>query len=356
MTLCAVCAVAACGGGGNHLTDAAPAPDAPVSDTAAMPDAGPPPCGYTEQADTTNEATVELTELTVGATPQILCGTINAGHFDMDSTTVDVDRYRVTSDGTNLIVRFAGAPGAADAAVMPDFSVSVFTTDDNPLLLSGARNSAIVPDHGAFLLALPAGMYDLAVRVQSATELAAGFDYRVQIAPDGPTRCPAVTAPASYTEAADGTGADNDVVAVAFGVDGVPPYQLTASTADAPEPTGLTIDGTTPVRITGSSADENADDDYMDRDTYLVHTAATTGELTLRLLGGSEQAPLDYLVFPAGQTDPLGDSFPSPINDKYNVVAVKPDSAYWIWVGRHDGSTGLPAAYDLTLCGASQVR
>jgi len=37
------------------------------------------------------------------------------------------------------------------------------------------------------------------------------------------------------------------------------------------------------------------------------------------------------------------------------VIAVKPNSAYWIWIGSHDGSTALPAAYDLSICGASLI-
>jgi len=351
--LCAVSGVAACGGDGHRSTDAAPAPDA------AMPDAGPPRCGYTEKSDATNDPTAastggpraEPTMLTVGAKPQTLCGTINTGHFNADTQTVDADAYRVTSDGTtNLVVRFFGSPGAS---AMVDFSVFVFDTAEIPTLLFGGSNNSIVRDHGAFLHALPAGMYDIVVTVHNATDLAALFDYTVQLAPDGPMRCPAVTAPASYTEAADGTGADNDVLAVDFDLD--PAFQLTANTADVAEPTGLTIDGLKPIRIAGSSANEDAEDDYMDRDTYLVRTGAMTNELTLRLNWADAQTNLDYIVLPAGKTEELGDSSSLEGNEEYNVVAVQPDTSYWIWVASHDGSTGLPAAYDLTICGSSLV-
>jgi len=336
--------VAACGGDRDRPGDAGF--DAPALD-AAQPDAGPPPCSYTERSDATNDPTAEPTGLTVGSSPQTLCGKINTGHFSDATTTVDSDGYRVTSDGGNLIVRFFGSPGPA---ALVELSVFVFNTDVNPTLLSGGSNNPIVRDHGAFLIALPAGTYDIVVNVRNPADLAAAFDYKVQLAPDGPGRCAAVTAPAAYTEVADGTGAGNDVIAVSFGVD--PPFQLTASTADAAEPTGLTIDGRAPVRITGSSADENAADDYMDRDTYLVRTAAATTELTLRLGWAAATTDLQYIVFPADQTQPIGDSFRRVGNDKVNVIAVNPGSAYWIWIGSHDDSTGLPAAYDLTICGA----
>jgi len=351
MEFCGVCAVggvAACGSGSNRSID-------------AMPDAGPPPCVYTEKADATNDPAgdpasdpkAEPTGLTIGTMPQILCGTINAGHFNSATMTVDADAYRVASDGTNVVVRFSGSSGAP---AMARFSVFVFDFDENmdPRLLFGGSNSPSVRDHGAFLIALPAGTYEVVVSAQGSADLAASFDYRVEIAPDGPTRCPAVTAPAAYTEAADGAGASNDVVAFDFDFD--PSLQLTTSTTDVPEPTGLTIDASTPIRITGSSANGDAEDDYMDRDTYLIRTGATTNELTLRLDWADAHADLNYLVFPADQTEKVGDSLRFDSHEEYNVIAVNPDSSYWIWVGSHDDSTGLPAAYDLTICGTSLIR
>lgn len=356
MKLCAISGIAACGGGGSDRPiDAAPAVDGPAVD-APVPDAGPPPCGYTELADTSNDPTgvtgdpaAELTGLTVGTEPRTLCGTINTGHFNAGTSTVDADAFRVTAQA-DLVVRFSAAPGV-EAAM--DLSVRVFTTDEHPVLLHEERTNVVVRDHGAFPIALSPGTYDVVVSAHNASDLAAPFAYAVQLAPDGPTRCPAVTAPATYTEAADGAGTDNDVVAVDFDFD--PNFQPTASATDGPEPTGLTIDGATRVRITGSSADEDAEDNYRDRDTYLVRTAATTTELTLRLDWTAANTGLDYFVFPAGQTDRIGAGlgFVGAGTEDYSVVAVKPDSFYWIWVGSRDASTDLPAAYDLTICGAS---
>jgi hypothetical protein len=368
MLLIATVGAAGCGGGGggNRTIDAAPAPDVPEVDApdAPPPDAAPPPCNYTEKSDASNDPTgdpgtepkPEATMLTIGSAPQILCGAANTGHFNPDTMTVDADAYRVTVGAdANLVVRFTGGPEAAAAAV--DFSIFVFTTEDSPLLLFGGRNNPLIRDHGAFLITLAAGTYDVVVTVNNSADLAAPFDYKVQIAPDGPTRCAAVAAPAAYTEAADGTGAGNDVVSIDF--DNDPFYQLTASATDAAEPTGLTIDGSNPVRITGSSADEDAEDDYMDRDTYLVRTGPATHEITLRLGWADEHTDLNYVVFPADQTDHLdkvGDGLQFAGHEEYNVVAVKPSSAYWIWVGSHDESTGLPATYDLSICGTTTFR
>jgi hypothetical protein len=367
-------AAAACGGNGNHAAagtaiDAAPAPDTPAPD-GVMPDAAPPPCSYTERADASNDPTAdpatdprpEPTLITVGARPQTLCGTIDRGHFNADTRTVDADAYRVTAEApADLLVRFSGVP---EAGVMVEFSVFVFTTDDNPTLLYGGSNNPIIRDHGAFLLSLPAGTYDVVVAARGPADLETAFDYKVQIAPDGPARCAAITAPANYTESADGTGADpdggnhgNDVIAVDFDLD--PAFQLTASTADAAEPTGITIDTVAAIRIAGSIADVDADDDYLDRDTYLIRTGPATGELTLRLGWASPRADLNYLVFPAdptGEVGEVGDSLRFDGTEEYNVVAVKPSSAYWIWVGGHDGSVDLPATYDLSICGAPVLR
>jgi hypothetical protein len=343
--LCVAVAVA-CGGERSHTPDAGKTPDAP-------PDTLPSGCSYAEKADASNDPAgdtashpmAELTRLEVGTEPRTLCGKIDTGHFNSDSSTIDADAYRVTTNSGDLIVRFAHA---APAGI--EFSVFVFDTAQNPTLLFGGSSNAIIGDHGVFVGSLPAGTYDVVVSAHGAADLAAPFDYRVQLAPDPATRCAAITAPAAYTEAADAAGTGNDVISVDFDLD--LPFQLTAAT-DAAEPTGLTIDTTSAIRITGTSANEDAEDDYMDRDTYLVQTGTTTGELTLRLRWADEQTNLDYIVFPADKTDEVGDSLRLDGHEEYNIVAVKPSSAYWIWIGSHDGSTGLPATYDLSICGSA---
>jgi hypothetical protein len=363
--LCTSGGLVACGGGsGSQPKDAMPSSDAelpidaaPDAAPDAMPDAAlglssPPPCGYTEQFDVTNLTTSEETGLTVGAVDQSLCGIINTGHFDSDSNTVDTDSFRVTSDGTvGLVVRLFGAPGAALAG---DFVVTIFDTAETPTLLAGVTVNLAVADHAAFPIALPAGTYDIVIAAHNPTDLAASFNYKVQLAPDAPTRCAAVTAAADYTEARDGTGTGNDVIAVAFGGD--PAFQLTASPDDAAEPTGLTIGAVHPIRITGSSANEDAADDYMDRDTYLVQTGPDTNELTLRLDWADAANDLDFVVFVAGQTAETGDGLLSVPMEEYNIIPVKPATSYWVWIGSHDGSTALPATYDLSICGTALVH
>lgn len=383
------CVMTACGGGGGATLDAPPgagddarpvidaqdvldapfdaaadaspdaaadaAPDATPDAAPDAPDAPPPPppaCDYLEVADGSNAATAEETSLTVGADARSLCGTINIGHYDAATRTVDRDRYRVTSDGTvPLVVRSFGAPGAAELSVL------VFDIAALPTLLFGTTSTSTVPDHVAFTAVLPAGTYDVVVAALADADLGAPVDYKISFAPDAPSRCPAITAAASYTEAADGAGTGNDVIAVKFATD--PRFKLTTLATDAPEPTGLTIDATTPVRISGASANVNADDDYMDRDTFLVQTGPATSELTLRLDWADHGVDLDYVVFPANQTAEAGESLLATPGEEYNVVAVKPSTAYWIWIGSHDGSAVLPAAYDLSICGTlldSRVR
>jgi hypothetical protein len=345
VTVWAASSLIACGGGNARAPDAQV--DAPVSDAAVAP------CDYTETADPTNDpsgdpgaAAPESTGLVVSGAPRTMCGTIDTGHYRAATQTVDSDAYRFTTDhdGT-VIIRFAGRPAAAD---LSEFSVFLFATGDSDGLLFGAASSPAVRDHGAFVIALSAGTYDVVVTARSPQDLAAGFGYELQIAPDSPARC-AVPTTAGYREAGDGGGTDNDVIAIDFDRD--PAIQLTAADSDAAEPTGLVIGPAAPARISGSSAAEDADDAYMDRDVYLIRTGAAIGELSVRLGWTEPQANLDYFVFPADQTTALGFSLHTAGNEEYNVIAVKPDSAYWIWVGSHDGSANLPAAYDLTICG-----
>ena len=308
-------------------------------------DEGSQKCNYTEATDVTNNTDAEATNLMVGK-QSVLCGTIDNGHYDAVSKIVDEDHFRITTDGLlNLVVRGSGGPGVETAG---DFSVLVFDTADAPTLLYGASNSPTVADHAAFIAALPAGTYDVVVVAKNSADLVAPFDYKVRLTPDEPTRCPILTDKAAYTEAGDGDGTGNDMIASSFASD--PPWKLTDS-ADAAEATGLTIDAKKAVRISGSSAMVNAADDYMDRDTYLVTTGPKTNELTLRLNWADAGTDLDFALFEADQANETGDSLLTEPMQEYNAIAVKPATAYWVWIGAHDGSTALPEAYDLSVCG-----
>lgn len=359
--------VAACGGGAGQRPDAAVADDAPdVRDARGAPDAQDVPpdaavalCHYTETADATNDPTLdrdsgsdaaESTGLIVGSEPRTLCGVVNVGHFDGATHTVDNDAYRVTVERAgNLIVRFAGAEGASAVA---DFSVYL-RSGNSPVF--GASLAPSVHDHGLFVWSVPPGDYDVMAAAQHPSDLDASFGYKVQLALDRPSRCAQVAGAPAYREAAGEGDAGNDVLMVDFR--DTPHGKLTASTSDAAEATGLVLDNDTRVLITGSSADRDRSgddhDEYLDRDTYEIRTGAATTELTLRLDWADPQVNLDYFIFPAEQTAEVGGSSRFDGNEEYNIVAVKPNTAYWIWIGASGDRAGLPAGYDLTVCGES---
>lgn len=362
--------VAACGGGAGQRPDAVAADAAPDTPRApggsdgsdAPPDTTVTLCHYTETADSANDPTLdpgpggdvaESTRLTMGNEPRTLCGVVNSGHFDVATDTVDNDAYRVTVERAgDLVVRFVGGEAASAVA---DFSVYL-RAGNSPLF--GASLAPSVRDHGLFVWSVQPGDYNVMVTARNPGDLAGTFGYKVQLALDRPDRCARLAGAPAYREAArtgDAGDAENDVLLVDFR--NTPHGKLTATASDAAEPTRLVFDAGTRVLITGSSADGRPggddQDEYLDRDTYEVRTGATTTELTLRLDWADPQANLDYFVFPADQPAEVGGSFRFDGNEEYNIVAVKPGSAYWIWVGAAGGSTGLPMAYDLTVCGES---
>ena len=321
-------------------------PDAPGSGSSS-PDA-PLPCDYTETSDGANATTAETTNVTVGGGDRTLCGSIDPGHFNTTSKTVDEDRYRV-SVGSNgaLVVRFGGDAGIETLSL---YSVLIFDTAATPALLNGGHFDATLGDHGVFRTSLPAGNYDVVVRGQAAADSSAPIKYKVRISAE--SACATVTAAASYTEAHDGTSnTGNDVMTVNFAAD--PSFAPTPATTDAAEPTGLTIDAMTPLRLSGSSASiAPGSDQYLDRDTYQFTTGAATNELAVRL-GWQGAVDLDYLVFKDSTVAATGASTTASTSpDEYATFAVEPNTSYWIWVGAAKGSTALPAAYDVSMCGA----
>ncbi|MEO8840509.1 MAG: hypothetical protein ABI591_01175 [Kofleriaceae bacterium] len=331
--------LAACGNNnGDNNTDAqgSNSPDAPL------------PCDYTETSDGANATTAETTNVTVGGGDRTLCGTIDPGHFNPTSKTVDEDHYRIAvgSNGA-LLVRFFGDPGIETLSL---YSVLIFDTANPPALINGGHFDSTLGDHGVFRTSLPAGSYDVVVRGQAAADLSAAINYKVRILAESP--CAAVTAAASYTETSDGaSNTGNDMMTVNFAAD--PSFAPTTATTDAAEATGLTIDAMTPVRVSGSSASVAAgSDQYLDRDTYQMMTGASTNELAVRL-GWQGTVDLDYLVFKDGTTTATGASTAaSTTPDEYATFAVEPNTSYWVWVGATKDSTGAPAAYDVSVCGA----
>jgi hypothetical protein len=313
------------GGGGDPGVDAGPA------------------CDYTETDDVGNATTAEPANLTIGAQTRNLCGSVDPGHYDAATRTVDVDRFRVTVEAASadLLVRFFADAGVDTA----DFSVLIFTTAQPPTLLNGGRLDTTHGDHGVFRSTLVAGTYDVVVQVRAGADLAAPAAYKVRLLADAP--CAPITDPAKYVEAHDNADSrGNDVVAVDFSK--ASPF---TSMPGAPEPTGLQVEPAKPVRITGTSAAVDGTDQFLDRDTYELATSAMTNELSVRLAWPAG-ADLDYVVFQDRSTvETASSTTAGGDGTELATFAVKPGATYWLWVGARTGSVGLPATYDLSVCG-----
>jgi hypothetical protein len=325
-----------------HVVDAPRADDAPIDAPASD-------CDYTEQHDATNDdvsdppGTPEPTGLTAGART-VVCGACEHTHCVGDSTA-DSDGYGLSVPSeTDVLVRLRGAGAEAiEYAGVDVYGGATFGT------LVGS--ATFYGDHGVVALHLPAGSYELAAFALSSAALTSTIAYELELTTDAPaTRCPEV-ASGGYAETHDGADStDNDVVTIP---DGAPPA-LTASTTDAPEPTGLTLEpGMT--RITGSAADVAMTDQYEDKDTFAFTTGASTNELGVRLTWPGTGANLDYLVFEAGDPRPVFRAIANALPPELRTFSVKPNTSYWLLVGARTGSAGFPVTYAASLCSAAIV-
>ncbi len=312
-----------------------------------------PLCDYHEASDLTNDRTAEATGLATGGAPIGLCGSIDNGHFEPAISTVDVDAFQVAVGGSgDLAVELVGGDGVE---LLADFSVSIFTDDPNPTLVAAGRFNTTLADHGAFDTQLTPGNYRVVVTALARGDLSGAIGYRVALVPDPVARCPAATH-VDYTESLDGDDSTgNDVVEVDFTK--TPPF---TSVAGTPEPTRLSIDDLASYRISGDSLETLATqvhtDEYLDRDTYAIVTGARTNELTLRVDWSDTAADLDFVVFEAATLAPLVVSnVTSDTGPELAVVAVKPATKYFVWVGSFMGSSGA-TPYDITICGAHFIQ
>ena len=311
-----------------------------------MPDASGPPCDYVEASDGANAVTAEPTALELGTTTRNLCGTIDLGHRDPVTHAIDVDRFRVSVPAdADVRVRFAGGSGVETLA---DFSVLVFDTAANPTLLNGDRLNAALGDHGVFVATLPAGEYDFVVTANAPVDPPAAIDYKVRVLADArAVRCAIAMGAPDYVEAHDGAGDhDNDVLEA-----DPPTYKLTAAD-DAPEPTSLVVPATAGLHLSGTSANVTGNDRYLDRDTYTFQTGPEIDELAIRLEWGVATADLDYLVFANGSATRVAGSTIAGPRGELAVFPVLPSTSYQLWVGATKGSAGMPATYDVMMCGA----
>ncbi len=342
-----VLVLAACGPKAKNEPD----PDGPPADSPS--DTQVTGCDYTETRDDTNDdvapatGTPEDTGLTFDQ-KLVVCGAFDAGHFDGD-ITVDVDGYLVTFDtAVDVMVRLSG-PGAEGIELVgldvyggPDFD-EVVTTD------------TFYGDHSAAAIHLPPGTYELLPFALAGEAIEATVDYKITIDTDDPaTRCPSEVDGMVYAEANDGAANNgNDMVTIPSGA----PPALTAG-ADSPEPTGLTIatgvlDVSSKHRIGGLLADVAVEDQYEDKDTYLVNSGQAN-ELSIKLEWNSA-SNLDFLVFEADSAEPVKRAIvASNVGPEYQAFSVKPETAYWVLIGAKTGSA-VPTAYSASLCGAAFV-
>jgi hypothetical protein len=188
-------------------------------------------CGYTEQADATNSAVAaaEASMLTLAASPIVICGTLNTGHYDSTNDLVDADGFGFTVGAeSDVILHLTGSglstPDRTVVQILPQSGNAVFGF------------GIVEGDHATMIRHLQAGNYVLGVYALNPAATSAPIDYRVAIAIDTP-RCATKTGTPDHPEGTD-NGA-NDVIEYSFTTN--PESKLTAVTNDAPESTGITV-------------------------------------------------------------------------------------------------------------------
>lgn len=301
------------------------------------------PCSYVERDDGDNDVTAEATGIAIGGGAQDVCGAIDGGHAA--NGTLDVDRFRVSIAGSDMLFQLAADD---EAAVLPSgLELRVFDTAPVPTLLADLSLDVKQTDHAAMLVELPAGDYDIVMSAAAAGDLSGTIGYRLRVTEFDFSGC-TVAGTATYAEA-DDTG--NAAVAIDY----AKTPQFTAM-GGSPELTKLSVEAGHDYKITGSAGTDATGDDYLDRDTYAVATDETTNEMTIRL-AWTDPVDLDYALFEDGSLEPTAISnTASTTVQELQTFAVKPSTRYWLWVGRHVDATGTAtsgtAAYDATVCPA----
>ncbi len=357
--------VVACSGGGNDK------PDAFVVVADAKPDAPPlpPGCDAQELSDLTNDTfevgAAEDTMLTFTASSTI-CGKANASHFEAptmagDIGVVDVDSYKITLAAPAVVYVTFG--GAGLETLTGNFRIYDRSKPMNEQLqLFGEMHRG----HTASHVSLPAGAYELQAIVLGDAAPSGDVSYKIKMVTETPdTRCPYLTT-GGYAEAADGaTNVGNDMIAWDYeAVDPAPNITLTTTTADNPEPTGITAAAGTTYRVSGTSANNpvGATDDYKDRDTFKFTTGPTTDEVTIRMKFPLATMDIDVLLAEeamAGETEPavldISNRLAAGPSEEFITTAVEPNTVYWLWIaGYKDHPPGMAAStagtYDATIC------
>jgi hypothetical protein len=309
------------------------------------------PCNYREATDTNSGEIAELTGLVIDNLSASVCGRIDGGHYDVANQIVDTDRFRLTIGGTgDILVQLVGD---TSASLFSEIDVRVFDTSRFPKLVAAGRLDLALADHLAFAAQLDPGDYDFVVAAQAPGDLSGTSDYRLRVSPGPAKRCPVPMGEVDYREAHDGPDATgNDMVDVDFKRS----VWLTRSSG-APEPTRLSVRARDSFRLSGESAaidPTTRNDEYLDRDTFAIHTDSTANELSVRLDWSSTTdagADLDYLVIEPSTLAAVAIANTTSVTEhEFQTFAVKPSTDYWIWVGAFKGSSGA-TPFDLAVCG-----
>lgn len=292
------------------------------------------PCDYAETDDGANATTAETSGIALASGVHGVCGAIDPGHYDAASKTVDIDRYRLAIGGDGrFLLRVASD---ASATLLTRLSAKIFDTSANPTLRADV---AFTGDHGAQIVELPAGDYDLVVAGTATGEPSGPIPYQVELVLD-PACARASGAP--YQES---TG-NNDAIGVSFSTS--PPVSSIDGTA---EDTRLVATANNTLHLAGTIDGTAHTDSYDDRDSYAFRTDGTANELTVRLDWTDAAADLDFYLFDPGtlETIAAGDLGGAGTLE-IRAFAVAPSTAYVLWVGGYKG-THAPATYDVTVCG-----
>ncbi len=164
----------------------------------------------------------------------------------------------------------------------------------------------------------------------------------------------------------------NDMVLVTF-PDMGSGLSFTPDTTDTPDnDAALVIDGQTGgFKIAGDSgiAGDHSDE-YFERDTFLISTAAGVNQLTIRLQWDGNASDHDFFLLEepaAGDTEPSavasgtlisnGEDAMGVAQPEFATFVVEPSKNYWLWSGVYQenaapgGQPSLPSPYDFSIFG-----
>ncbi|CAN5921847.1 hypothetical protein BH11MYX3_BH11MYX3_19350 [soil metagenome] len=335
-------------------------PDAFIVTADATPDAPPPPpgCEYGELRDDTNDdfetetGSAEMVNVPYGGT-MVLCGSVQSDHFV--DTAIDNDSYAVNvPNGADVYVTLTGA----GLETIPDLSLEVWTGQSFGDFVS---SGIFTINHATTTIHLDAGSYELSMRAYGPAAITAPVGYKIRIVADVPqTRCGHLTT-GGFAETLDAAtnNLGNDMVAVDDDAAmGVPTRTFTTAT-DNPEPTALTIAENMNYRLSGTSAGNAVMGTYRDRDTFELTTGPMTNEIAIRLNWPGTTSDLDYLLFNkplpgATEVSTQGSARVTGLTeDEFETFAVKPNTAYWLWVGGWHENPATAVTYDATICGST---